>query len=97
MNTMIKYYLYLYINYSQDNQIDQLAFAKFARYNLVSVTTKTSLFFANYSFYLQLSFELVLLSNKASTQDAKKFVIQMQEINEFLYFEKLATQLYYKD
>ena len=55
---MVKQYLYTFMNFYQDNQVDWLPLAKFAANNTISKTTGVLLFFANYGFYLRLGTEL---------------------------------------
>ena len=55
---MMKNYFYTYINYTQDNWVDNLLIAEFVANNHVNVFAKVTLFFANYRFHLYTGLEL---------------------------------------
>ncbi len=56
-NIWMEQYLWVYVNFYQDNWVDWLSLAEFATNNQVSEATELSPFFANYSFHPHLGIE----------------------------------------
>lgn len=62
----MKKYLCIFTNYQQVDLLKKLAMVKFAANNKISASTKVFLFFITKNFHLEISFNIVELSN-AST------------------------------
>jgi len=56
-NAMVEQYLRAFTNFHQDDWVDWLPLAEFAANNMISTTTGTSPFFANYGFHPRLGIE----------------------------------------
>jgi hypothetical protein len=60
MNAIMEQYLWVYVNYQQDDWAHILPMAEFAANKYVSETTRISPFFANYRLNPKIDFELDL-------------------------------------
>ena len=62
MNQELEQYLRIYINYRQENWLEQLATTEFAFNNKIYIFTKSLLFKVNYGRELRMGFELIIIN-----------------------------------
>ena len=77
VNQELEQYLRMFIDYRQEQQLDQLGTAEFAYNNKIYSSTKTSPFKANYRQDPRIGFEI---RKKKKYERAEKFVAKMKEI-----------------
>jgi len=103
VNAVMKHYLWVFVNYMQNNWVKWLSEIKFIINNASSSITLTSFFLINSSQNLHLNFKSFesLLKNLMSQAwnkliNVKKFIKKMKKLTEHLNDEMLIAQIIYK-
>jgi len=103
INAVIKYYLWVFVNYMQNNWAKWLSEVEFIINNASSLITLTSLFLINLSQNSRLNFELFesLLKNLMfqawdNLINVKEFIKKMKKLTKHLSDEMLIAQIIYK-
>ncbi len=98
-NALMERYLRSYVTYLQDDWVDWLPLAEFAKNNTYSETIKTSPFFANYGFHPRLGLEPGSESSiqgdqrtRAQLVAAESFASKMDDILGYLRQEMTTSQ-----
>ena len=103
VNAVIKYYLWVFVNYMQNDWIKWLSDAKFSVNNAFFLITLVSSFLANSEQNFCLEFKLFKsLSAELTTQirikllNVKEFIKKMKKFMKHLQNEMLITQIIYE-
>ena len=94
-NKIMKNYLCAYMNYTQDDWVDNLSMAEFAVNNYINASIERMPFFADYSFHLQIGIELFDTYKgkwKAKFLAADKIIKRQAEMMIFLQDQLAWTQ-----
>lgn len=92
-NQTLKQYFYIYYNYQHDNWLDLLLLVEFVYNNIPSVTTGVSLFFANKSYYPNIT---IHLERDIALSHVHKFVINLNKLQNALKTEISVAQQQYQ-
>ncbi|SJL05250.1 uncharacterized protein ARMOST_08616 [Armillaria ostoyae] len=92
-NQTLEQYIHIYCSYQQNNWDLLLSIAKFAYNNVLNASTGISSFFTNKGYHPNMTIHPE--HNIASTQ-AHDFVVNLDELHQFLCDEITQAQSYYK-
>ncbi len=103
INAVMKHYLWIFINYMQNNSIKWLSKVEFIINNTSSLITLVSFFLINLNQNSRLNFKLFkLLFNDITSQvrdkliNVKEFIKKMKKLTQHLCNEMLIIQIIYK-
>ena len=92
VNQVLEEYLWVYINYQQDNWVNLLPLAKFAYNNTSHLATMVTPFFVNKGFHPNLEVSLKLVVSDAAHQVA----IDLKELHQYLHDQISCALKQYK-
>ncbi|ESK81115.1 hypothetical protein Moror_6027 [Moniliophthora roreri MCA 2997] len=92
-NQTLEQYLWMYCTYQQDNWDTLLPLAEFAYNNAPNASTGVSPFFANKGYYLNIT---VHPEYHLTSQKARNYVSNLDDVHQFLCDEIKAAQEAYK-
>src|SRR5260221_13370036 len=76
-NQVLEQYLWVYMNYQQDNWVTLLPMAEFTYNNTMNVTTGVSPFFTNKGYHLEFTVDLQVETSSAEVQ---AFVVDLEHV-----------------